>query len=80
MASKLGFNGDTYFWEGWRWKKPNLHDRTQQLKLGYVKVYDGRFLIIKDLLDILEREKAKPKNISNLEWKKLNKKTIAYNR
>ena len=36
------------------------------------------FLTIKYLSDTLESEEAKPKDISNLEWNKMNKKAIAY--
>ena len=36
------------------------------------------FLTIKDLLDTLEGEEVKPKDISDLEWNKMNKKAIAY--
>ena len=37
------------------------------------------FLTIKDLSDILEGEKARPKDISDLEWNKMKKKNaIAY--
>ena len=36
------------------------------------------FLTIKDLPDTLEGEEVKPKDISDLEWNKMNKKAIAY--
>ena len=36
------------------------------------------FLTIKDLLDTLEGEKVRLKDISDLEWNKMNKKAIAY--
>ena len=35
------------------------------------------FLTIKDLLDTLEGEESKPKDISYLEWNKMKKKIIA---
>lgn len=38
------------------------------------------FVTIKDLSNILDGEEVKPKNISNLEWKKMYKKTNFYNR
>ena len=36
------------------------------------------FFTIKDLSNNLEGEKAKPKDIFDLEWNKMNKKAIAY--
>ena len=36
------------------------------------------FLTIKDLLDSLEGEESRPKDISDLEWNKMNKKVIIY--
>ena len=36
------------------------------------------FLTIKDLLDSLEGEESRPKDISDLEWNKMNKKAIVY--
>lgn len=35
-------------------------------------------ITIKDLSKTLKGEEAKPKDISNLEWNKMNKKTIVY--
>ena len=35
------------------------------------------FLTIKDLSNTFEGEEARPKDISNLEWNKMNKKAIA---
>ena len=36
------------------------------------------FLTIKDLLDTLEGEKVRPKDIYDLEWNKMNKNVIVY--
>ena len=36
------------------------------------------FLIIKDLLDTVKGETSRHKDISDLEWKKMNKKAITY--
>lgn len=36
------------------------------------------FLTIKNLLDTLKGKEAKPKDISNLKWKKTNKDAITY--
>ena len=36
------------------------------------------FLTIKDFLDSLEGEESRPKDISDLEWNKMNKKAIVY--
>ena len=36
------------------------------------------FLTIKNLLDTLKGKEAKPKDISNLKWKKTNKNAITY--
>ena len=36
------------------------------------------FLTIKDLSDTFNGEQARPKDISDLEWNKMNKKAIAY--
>ena len=36
------------------------------------------FLTIKDLSDTLKGEEARPKDISDLEWNKMNKKAIAF--
>ena len=36
------------------------------------------FLTIKDFSDTLEGEEARPKDISDLEWNKMNKKIVVY--